>query len=227
MRNLTLALAMAFGSVALAQQPYWVYVFGTVSGCTPGQVITISTSVETVTTTVTPTCFYFATVTAGDNPSAVTASTPCQGAIQTASGTVTFNSFLDSAYIQLDLNCGANSNPDCTGIENGPNMPGTPCSDNNPLTYNDTWSANCACIGVDTSYVDCNGVQNGPALPGTACDDGNPLTFGDAWTGNCVCMGVDSSYFDCWGLMGGGNLPGTACWIPGTNYIGTWDANCN
>ncbi|MBL8001458.1 MAG: PKD domain-containing protein [Flavobacteriales bacterium] len=37
---------------------------------------------------------------------------------------------------------------DCVGIVNGPNMPGTPCNDNDPLTVNDTWSANCVCQGT-------------------------------------------------------------------------------
>lgn len=27
-------------------------------------------------------------------------------------------------------------------------MPGTPCSDNNPNTINDTWTPGCACVGV-------------------------------------------------------------------------------
>ncbi|MCC7502398.1 MAG: T9SS type A sorting domain-containing protein, partial [Flavobacteriales bacterium] len=37
---------------------------------------------------------------------------------------------------------------DCLGVPGGPNMPGTPCSDNNPNTINDTWTPGCACVGV-------------------------------------------------------------------------------
>lgn len=35
---------------------------------------------------------------------------------------------------------------DCLGVINGPNLPGTPCDDNNPLTENSVWDANCDCV---------------------------------------------------------------------------------
>ena len=35
---------------------------------------------------------------------------------------------------------------DCMGVLNGPDVPGSPCDDNNPLTSSTVWSANCECV---------------------------------------------------------------------------------
>lgn len=44
---------------------------------------------------------------------------------------------------------------DCLQIPNGPNMPGTPCDDNDPTTMLDMWTEDCVCAGMDTTTVDC------------------------------------------------------------------------
>ncbi|MCO6482621.1 MAG: hypothetical protein J5I62_07495, partial [Flavobacteriales bacterium] len=38
--------------------------------------------------------------------------------------------------------------PDCLGVPGGSALPGTSCDDGDPNTANDTWSADCACIGT-------------------------------------------------------------------------------
>lgn len=110
---------------------------------------------------------------------------------------------------------------DCAGVAGGNANPGTACNDNDPLTGNDAWNANCNCLGVP---VDCTGVPGGNNLPGTACDDGDPNTAGDAYNANCQCVG---QVIDCAGLPGGSTLPGTAC-NDGNPATGndTWTANC-
>jgi len=114
-----------------------------------------------------------------------------------------------------------NTPVDCAGVPNGPALPGTACNDNNPLTGNDTWNANCQCIGVP---VDCAGVPGGNTLPGTACDDGNPNTASDTYNASCQCVG---QLIDCAGVPGGSATPGTAC-NDGNPATGndTWNANC-
>ncbi|MBL7950796.1 MAG: T9SS type A sorting domain-containing protein [Flavobacteriales bacterium] len=99
----------------------------------------------------------------------------------------------------------ANTPQDCLGANNGPALPGTACNDNNASTGNDTWSANCQCIGT---AEDCEGTPGGPVGPGSPCDDGNLNTANDAYNASCQCTG---QLIDCEGLPGGGALPGTAC----------------
>lgn len=114
-----------------------------------------------------------------------------------------------------------NTPVDCAGVAGGNSHPGTACNDNNPSTGNDTWNANCQCVGIP---VDCTGTPGGSNVPGTACDDGNPNTASDVYTANCQCAG---QLIDCTGVVGGGALPGTAC-NDGIASTGndTWDANC-
>ncbi len=69
----------------------------------------------------------------------------------------------------VELGGGTGDPVDCAGTVNGNAMPGTPCNDGNACTFNDTWSANCECIGT-------------PVL----CDDGNPCTTNDCVNGACV-----------------------------------------
>lgn len=73
---------------------------------------------------------------------------------------------------------------DCEGVLGGPALPGTACDDGNADTQNDTYTANCDCLGED-----CEGTPGGPALPGTSCDDDNPDTSNDMWLTNCDCEG--------------------------------------
>ncbi len=99
----------------------------------------------------------------------------------------------------------ANTPQDCAGVNNGPALPGTACNDGNANTGNDTWNANCTCVGQP---LDCVGVPNGQTLPGIACNDGNANTAGDVYDANCQCAGLP---LDCLGVPGGTTVQGTAC----------------
>ncbi len=112
-----------------------------------------------------------------------------------------------------DGSCEYDSCADCEGVPNGDALPGTACDDGDDTTTNDTYSADCDCIGellgctepdacnynpdaiVDdgtcdfVSCADCEGVPFGPALPGTACDDGNADTTNDTYDADCNCIG--------------------------------------
>jgi len=99
----------------------------------------------------------------------------------------------------------ANTPQDCMGANNGTALPGSTCDDGNATTGNDTWNANCACIGTP---LDCAGTPGGAAVPGTACDDGDVNTAGDVYAVDCTCAGA---LIDCIGIVGGADLPGTAC----------------
>ena len=114
-----------------------------------------------------------------------------------------------------------NTPQDCMGMNNGPALPGTSCNDANADTGNDTWNANCSCLG---QLLDCAGTPGGTAVAGTPCDDGNANTAGDAYDNSCACVGVA---YDCQGLPGGNAQPGTAC-DDGNAATGddTWSANC-
>lgn len=103
--------------------------------------------------------------------------------------------------------CIAYGNPpfDCAGTMGGSALPGTPCDDGNASTGDDTWSAECECIGLS---LDCLGIPGGSTLPGTPCDDDDPDTGLDAWGADCVCAGLP---FDCEGVPGGPVVPGTPC----------------
>jgi len=111
---------------------------------------------------------------------------------------------------------------DCNGVPGGTSLPGTPCDDGNANTANDTWTADCTCIG---ELIDCTGVPGGPLLPGTPCDDGDPTTGNDAWTSDCTCLGLP---IDCLGIPGGSALIGSAC-DDGNPFTvnDVWSTNCN
>jgi hypothetical protein len=113
---------------------------------------------------------------------------------------------------------------DCLGVANGAALPGTPCNDGDANTGNDTWNANCECVG---QVIDCLGVAGGTALPGTACNDNNANTVNDVWSANCQCAGTLVVY-DCLGVANGTALPGTPCNDGDVNTTNdAWDANCN
>lgn len=224
LRSLTFGLAATIAGASMAQQPYWVYVFGEVPGCTSGQVVTLSTTVETVTTTVFGDCMYAAVVTANTNPSLVTISTPCNGFINMVFDSAFFVGVQDSTVLNINLNC-TNSLLDCLGVPNGPNMPGTACDDGNPMTSGDLWSPACVCAGSDTSnVVDCLGIPGGPNMVGTFC-----TTFlGDTgvWNVNCICE-TNTLNYDCLGILDGPNLPNTPCDDNNPNTLGDlWNAVC-
>ena len=67
-----------------------------------------------------------------------------------------------------------------------------------------------------------------PARSGDEFTSTNPATGENGlWSPDCICVSdTTGGAYDCLGVLNGNNLPGTPCWIPGTNFIGTWDANC-
>src|SRR5690606_28304755 len=77
------------------------------------------------------------------------------------------------------------ASPDCMGQVGGPATPGTACDDGNVNTGNDTWNANCNCVGQP---LDCNGTPDGSALPGTACDDDNSAAINYVLKADCECV---------------------------------------
>ncbi len=109
------------------------------------------------------------------------------------------------------VSLGGGQNLDCTGVANGPAVPGTFCDDGNACTINDSWNANCQCVGT-------------PVI----CDDGDPCTSNNCVSGNCVftaladtdgdgvCDLMDGCPEDpdkyAPGMCGCGNLePGSSC----------------
>ncbi len=226
-RSLAFALAALFSVGAIAQNI--VTVMGSVQPCNgvsypvhiwePQSEPPLDTVVYTG-----PNCEYSFTYYPVFSSGVVWVSTTCDGGITYMTDSVMYAPLLQT-YV-INLACGGGGTLDCTGILNGPNMPGTPCDDGIPAT-DAYWNASCVCT-ADTSgnTVDCLGVAGGSALPGTPCDDGNSLTENDTWSGNCVCVGVISGNYDCNGVLNGSAWPGTACTIPGTILPGIWSSDC-
>jgi PKD repeat protein len=153
-RSLFFGLATLLSAGAMAQYPYYIALSGTVGSCYSGQVLTVQTVQGTLpqqsyTVTVNSNCTYSITVPVSNQPAWLEVTTACGGAFQVGSDSSQFNFIGDTAYSVIDLNCGGGGTYDCLNILNGPNMPGTPCNDNDPLTVNDAWSPTCACQGVN------------------------------------------------------------------------------
>ena len=152
LRSLTFGLAATMACASMAQQPYTIVVDGVVSGCYPGQMVTIETNVGTqpywnFAVPVDPnTCTWSAVLNVASNPSSFTASTPCNGMIASSIGVAQFNFIQDSVYLSVSIDCGNSSPNDCNGVPNGPDMPGTPCDDGNPMTFGDVWTPACVCV---------------------------------------------------------------------------------
>jgi len=78
-------------------------------------------------------------------------------------------------------------------------LAGTSCDDGNDNNYNDTWDANCNCVGEcpQTVISACSGEyvlnENCDCIclqAGMPCDDGNAGTENDMWTFDCECIGT-------------------------------------
>lgn len=153
LRSLTFGIAATLAGAALGQYPYTIIAQGTVSNCYPGQTVTIQTVQNTQPAydfevpVDTSTCTWSATLGVSSNPAFFTASTFCNGMVVTAAGQAGFNFIQDTMVVSLTLVC-SSGQPDCEGVDNGPNMPGTACDDGNPQTFNDTWTPSCICYGV-------------------------------------------------------------------------------
>ncbi|MEO8590453.1 MAG: T9SS type A sorting domain-containing protein [Flavobacteriales bacterium] len=227
-RSLAFGLAALFSAGAIAQNI--VIVSGTVQPCNgvsypvqiqlttpPPVVVLIDTVVYTGAN-----CSYSCTLYPSQGQGLVSVSTTCDGGITYMTDSMGFSPFFNT--VVLNLTCGGGGTFDCTGILNGPNMPGTACDDGIPAT-DAYWSIDCVCT-PDTAgnTIDCLGVMGGSALPGTSCNDNDPLTSNDVWGWDCVCAG--STNLDCNGVPNGPALPGTSCTIPGTILTGIWSGNC-
>ena len=152
LRSLVVGSALMLAATASAQFPYWWSVDGTIAGCYPGQVVTISTiqgtmPQQTITATVdSTTCTFSVLLPISSVWGMIEMSTLCGGAVITAYDSASFNFLLDTAYTNVNWNC-AGGNLDCLGIPNGPNVVGSPCDDGDPNTIGDAWSPGCVCVG--------------------------------------------------------------------------------
>ncbi|MFT3886243.1 MAG: thrombospondin type 3 repeat-containing protein [Flavobacteriales bacterium] len=88
---------------------------------------------------------------------------------------------------------------DCQGVLGGTAVAGSSCNDNNACTINDTWNANCQCVGTPSPDSDGDGIcdatdscPNKPGQVGSSCNDGNACTLNDVLNANCQCVGTQS-----------------------------------
>lgn len=228
LRSLTFGLAGLLSAGAMAQYPYTIALSGTVANCYPGQTVTVQTVQGTMPqqsftlTLDSNTCSYSVFVSVSNQPAWLEVTTLCGGMMQVGSDSSQFDFVGDTATSFIDLICGGGAY-DCLQVLNGPDLPGTPCDDGNPMTWGDLWTPACVCIGMDTTNTtDCLGVPFGPNMPGTYCIN----FFGDTgvWSVDCICETNTNTDPDCLGNPGGGALPGTPCFV--LNQPGTWSADC-
>ena len=95
-----------------------------------------------------------------------------------------------------------NYNPEAVIEDGSCALPGSPCDDNNDMTANDTYAADCSCAGElmgCTNDMACN--YNAAAIvddascffTGDSCDDNDATTTGDVYGADCACAGVVST----------------------------------
>ncbi len=147
LRSLTFGLAATLAGASMAQQPYTIVIDGAVSNCYAGQTVNVQTIQGTqpaynldVPVGNTPFCDWHAIMNVASNPAFFSVSTMCNGMVITYMDSVSFNFIMDTAFVYITLDCGNNNMTDCNGVLNGPDMPGTPCDDGNPMTWGDLWS---------------------------------------------------------------------------------------
>jgi hypothetical protein len=94
-----------------------------------------------------------------------------------------------------------NYNPDATIEDFSCVLPGDACDDMNDATINDTYTADCVCIGVVAGCTEasaCNynadaGIDDGSCFfIGDSCDDNDLTTSNDIVGLDCVCLGEDN-----------------------------------
>jgi PKD repeat protein len=189
----TFLRAFAFGAMlvpTLAAQaqpapPYAVTISGTVQGCSPNSVVTVTNMASTqpevnLQLPVGPNCAFDTLVYMDSAGGGFIFTTPCNGALITGVGQYQVN-LLGTATVQVTLNCVSNT-VDCLGILGGSALPGTPCSD--PSGQSGTWSNSCDCV-VNGSE-DCLGIPGGPNVPGTPCTTAAGVS--GIWSNSCVCQ---------------------------------------
>lgn len=138
-------------SMAVAQNTVIVQVTGQVLPCSP-QITTVliesMTGVSPPVSATVPTdasCAFSAFFPMDSLVGSFMVSAACGGGLGAADTVPYVGNFLDSITVSVVLTCPGVV--DCEGQLNGPALPGTPCDDNNPITVNDTWDANCDCAG--------------------------------------------------------------------------------
>jgi hypothetical protein len=93
-----------------------------------------------------------------------------------------------------------NYNANATADDGSCAFASDPCNDNNAGTINDTYNANCECLGIPAIVgcmdgTACNFNPNANTddgscqYPGSACDDGLNTTVNDTINANCECVG--------------------------------------
>ena len=119
---------------------------------------------------------------------------------------VLINDFTFTSNTRLRFICDASANGDLVYIDDVEIRacigdvtctPGTACNDGQSCTINDTYDADCNCVGTfqdsDQDGIcdqddQCPGFDDG--LIGTACNDNDPCTVNDVYTANCGCAGT-------------------------------------
>lgn len=88
------------------------------------------------------------TITAGGSGVGVNTATVQWGSSGTGSISATWNYGLCSGTNTLPVSIGSQV-IDCNGVQGGSALPGTACSDNDPCTINDEYTAGCDCVGTE------------------------------------------------------------------------------
>ncbi|MBP7449458.1 MAG: T9SS type A sorting domain-containing protein [Flavobacteriales bacterium] len=203
-RSVSLTTALVLGTMVFAQPipPYDITVAGYISGCNPSgtNYVNIITQQGTqpsvdIDVPVDANCGFSVTLSMDSYQGWFMISTPCNGAIQSATVAYEVNVLQpDSNYVFVVLNCGGGT-VDCAGVPGGASLPGTPCDDNDGWTILDTWTAGCECVGLDSMFYDCLGIEGGPNTFGTPCVQ--PATgLSGYWSNNCVCV-ADTATTEC------------------------------
>ena len=150
LRPFLLTLLAHAASLAAFGQGYWVQVAGTVLPCTPPlapiTILSVQGTQPQVNTTVIAdtSCAFSYLVYMSSANGFFQISMPCGGGTSATELVSYVANVFDTTTVSVTLNCVP---LDCEGVPNGPDLPGTPCDDNNPITVNDTWDANCDCVG--------------------------------------------------------------------------------
>ncbi|MFN8350941.1 MAG: PKD domain-containing protein [Flavobacteriales bacterium] len=204
-RAFTFCLTSCLLGSTIAQNPHELTVFGTVTGCLPGQTVNIQTlqgtspAYDIEVPINADNCSFFAVLWIESDTASVEGSTICNGQLVTANDAVAFSALVDSGFVGLWLSCNTSTDPDCFGIPGGPNQPGYICFDD--LHRFGIWNDACVCI-IDSLPLDCSGIPNGPNLPGTPCVIPG-TTIEGTWSNACVCEAnnTDPCQADFWVLQ--------------------------
>ena len=212
--------------------PYPVILSGHVNGCSPANSVVTITTVQNTQPAITMTvqldanCNYFEVYYMDSPLGWFEVSIPCQGAIQSGSGSYTVNSF-DTMMVVIDLNCGG-STVDCLGVLNGSALPGTVCT--TAFGSQGTWSSACSCVANTASCQACFTVeQTGTPVNGTVpfsasfsnCSIGGVAPFTYAWTfdggvtfvndANPVIVFTAGTYLACLTVADANGCVNTSC----------------